>query len=62
VTQNKFRFLLLSNWVAIGFTDKEGKPKQFTKSTNTDDLDFLTKEWKIKADEGHCPQSSSPPH
>jgi hypothetical protein len=44
VSQNNFRFLLLSNGVVVGFTDKKGDPKQFTKATNTDDLAFLTKE------------------
>ena len=44
VTQNGFRFLLISNGVVIGFTDKEGNPKQFTKTTDTDNLAFLMKE------------------
>lgn len=44
VLQNNFRFLLLSNGVVVGFTDKKGNQKQFIKTTNTEDLDFLTKE------------------
>jgi len=44
VSQNNFRFLLLTNGVVVGFTDKNGNQKQFTKTTNTDDLAFLTNE------------------
>jgi len=44
LTQNNFRFLLLTNGVAIGITDKEGKPKQFNKTSDIADLAFLTKE------------------
>lgn len=45
VGQGNFRLLLFlkSNGVVIGFTDKDGKSKQYTKSINKGELDFLTK-------------------
>lgn len=42
LTQNDFRLLYSSNGlVVIGFMDRSGDSKQFTKTTNESELDFL---------------------
>ncbi|MCX6182408.1 MAG: hypothetical protein NT150_10810, partial [Bacteroidetes bacterium] len=45
VGQGNFRLLysIGSNGVVIGFTDKEGKPKQYSKTIEKGNLDFLNK-------------------
>jgi hypothetical protein len=44
LTQNNFRLLLTgNNGVVIGFTDKDGKPRQYSKTINKNELNFLTK-------------------
>ncbi len=45
LSQGNFRLLVLSNnnGVVIGFTDKDGKSRQYTKSINKGELDFLIK-------------------
>lgn len=45
VGQGNFRLLqtLNGNGVVISFTDKDGKPRQYTKAINKGELDFLTK-------------------
>lgn len=44
IGQDNFRLLHTfgSNGVVIGFTDKEGKPRQYTKAIKKGELDFLT--------------------
>lgn len=45
VGQGDFRMLysIGSSGVVVGFTDKEGKPKQYTKTIEKGELDFLIK-------------------
>ena len=44
ITQPNFYFHLMTKGVAVEFIDKNGKPRQFSKTTNTDSLYLLTKE------------------
>lgn len=39
--QNNFRLLVLNNAVVICFIDKQGTSKQYSKTINKDDLNFL---------------------
>jgi hypothetical protein len=41
ITQNSFRLLVLNEAVVVGFTDKEGKAKQYSKAIKKDDLNFM---------------------
>ena len=41
VGQNDFRLLFNAKTVVIGFTDKNGEPQQFIKTTKGNDLAFL---------------------
>ncbi len=45
VGQSNFRLLYIlgNDGVLIGFTDEDGKPKQYTKTIKKGDLDFLNK-------------------
>ena len=38
-----FRFLIFKDFVVVGFIDKEGKSRQYTKSVTKDTFDFLLK-------------------
>ena len=42
LTQNSFKLLVLDEAVVIGFIDKQGKSKQYSKTIKKDDLKFLT--------------------
>ena len=42
ITQNKFRLLRINCGVVISFTDKNGKPRQYIKTVNEDELKFLS--------------------
>ncbi len=39
-----FRLLIYKDGVVVGFTDKEGKQRQFTRQTDKSDFDFLIEE------------------
>ena len=41
VSQNNFNLLYFGNAVVINFTDKNGKPKQYSKAIENGELDFL---------------------
>ena len=45
ITQNNFWLLIFSkgNGVVIGFTDNNGKQRQYSKAINNEELNFLTK-------------------
>jgi hypothetical protein len=43
LTGKDFRLLVFKDFVVIGFTDNNGKPRQYTKSINKSDLAFLIK-------------------
>jgi len=38
-----FRLLIFKDFVVVGFTDKSGKQKQYTKGTNESEFNFLTR-------------------
>jgi hypothetical protein len=40
---DNFGFLIFKNFVVIGFVDRKGKSRQFTKSVTIDTFDFLLK-------------------
>ncbi len=42
LTGNGFRFLVFKDFVVVGFKDKSGKQKQYTKDTNETEFNFLT--------------------
>jgi hypothetical protein len=43
LTQGNFRLVYDGTWVGIGFTDNNGKPKQYVSTIKNGDLDFLIK-------------------
>tara|TARA_R110002050_G_scaffold300321_1_gene469156 strand:- start:318 stop:722 length:405 start_codon:yes stop_codon:yes gene_type:complete len=42
LTGNDFRFLVFKDFVVVGFTDKSGKQKQYTKNSNETEFNFFT--------------------
>ena len=46
VSQNNFNLLYFQNTVVINFIDKNGKPKQYSKTIENGELDFLIKDCK----------------
>jgi hypothetical protein len=41
LTSNEFRFLVFKNFVVIGFIDISGKPRQYTRTVDKMEFDFL---------------------
>ncbi len=44
LTSNDFRLLIFKDFVVVGFADKSGKQRQYTKSTDKSEFNFLTDE------------------
>lgn len=42
LTSNDFRLLIFKDFVVVGFVDKSGKQRQYTKSVDKSEFNFLT--------------------
>ncbi len=42
LTSNDFRLLIFKDFVVVGFADKSGKQRQYTKDANESEFNFLT--------------------